>query len=171
MKGRAAARRAVRLVIPVKDHPSRIRSVLVRPWPFDVMDPAPLIVLATFVRVGLDLLAPYCHHSSEPASIMVRRAPCACVAGRAWRVLHIGETDCVAGVVRLELRNPLGSKSARIVGEFLPIWPKRRSRDSSRRSCGVANVQLWQGFAVALWGGARVNSMADFGSREENNPQ
>src|SRR5580704_3679300 len=34
---------------------------------------------------------PYCHHSGEPASIMVRRAPCACVAGRAWRVLHIGE--------------------------------------------------------------------------------
>jgi hypothetical protein len=62
------------------------------------------------------------------------------------------ETDCVAGVVGLELGNPLGSKSARIVGEFLPIWPKRRSRDSSRRSCGVANVQLWQGFRVALWG-------------------
>jgi hypothetical protein len=27
---------------------------------------------------------------------------------------HIGETDCMAGVVGLELRNPLGSKSARI---------------------------------------------------------
>ena len=38
--------------------------------------------------------------------------------------LHIGETDCVAGVVGLELRNPLGSKSARIAGEFQRIWPK-----------------------------------------------
>jgi hypothetical protein len=28
--------------------------------------------------------------------------------------LHMGETDCVAGVVGLELRNPLGSKSARV---------------------------------------------------------
>jgi hypothetical protein len=66
---------------------------------------------------------------------------------------------CVAGVVGLELGNPLGSKSARIAGEFLPIWPKRRGRDSSRPGCGVANVQLRQGFA---WhrGGARVNSMA-----------
>jgi hypothetical protein len=38
------------------------------------------------------------------------------LAGRAWRVLHIGETDCVAGVIGLELRNPLGSKSARFAG-------------------------------------------------------
>jgi hypothetical protein len=38
--------------------------------------------------------------------------------------LHMGETDCVAGVVGLELRNPLGSKSARIAGEFQRIWPK-----------------------------------------------
>jgi hypothetical protein len=65
---------------------------------------------------------------------------------------HIGETDCVAGVVGLELRNPLGSKSARIAGEFLPIWAKRCSRDGSRPSCGVANVQLRQGFRLALWG-------------------
>jgi hypothetical protein len=57
---------------------------------------------------------------------------------------------CVAGVVRLELRNPLGSKSPRFAGEFLPIWPKRRSRDSSRASCGVTNVQLRQGFRVAF---------------------
>jgi hypothetical protein len=69
------------------------------------------------------------------------------------------ETDCVAGVIGLELRNPLGSKSARIAGEFLPIWAKRRSRDGSRRSCGVANVQLRQGFRLALWG-AKVKSMA-----------
>jgi hypothetical protein len=30
-------------------------------------------------------------------------APCACVAGRAWRVPHIGETDCVAGHIGYEL--------------------------------------------------------------------
>jgi hypothetical protein len=66
--------------------------------------------------------------------------------------VHICETDCVAGVVGLELRNPLGSKSARIAGEFLPIWPKRRSRDSSRPSCGIANVQLQQGFCVVRLG-------------------
>jgi hypothetical protein len=30
--------------------------------------------------------------------------------------LHVGETDCVAGVVGFELRNPMGSKSARVVG-------------------------------------------------------
>jgi len=64
---------------------------------------------------------------------------------------HIGETDCVAGVVGLELRNPLGSKSARVAREILPIWPKWRSRDGSRWSCGVANVQLRQGFRLALW--------------------
>ena len=29
--------------------------------------------------------------------------------------------DCVAGVVGLELRNPLGSKSAGVAGEFQPI--------------------------------------------------
>jgi hypothetical protein len=46
----------------------------------------------------------------------------------------------------------LGSKSARIAGEFLPIWAKRRSRDGSRPSCGVANVQLRQGFRLALCG-------------------
>ena len=63
-----------------------------------------------------------------------------CSRARACRE-HIGETDCMAGVVRLELRNPLGSKSARIAGGILPIWAKRRSRDGSRRSCGVANVQ------------------------------
>jgi hypothetical protein len=68
------------------------------------------------------------------------------------RFLHMGETDCVAGVVGLELGNPLGSKSARIAGEFLPISAKRRSRDGSRPSCGVANVQLRQGFRLALWG-------------------
>src|SRR5260221_13792055 len=28
--------------------------------------------------------------------------------------------------------------------------PKWRSRDGSRWSCGVANVQLWQGFRLAL---------------------
>jgi hypothetical protein len=64
--------------------------------------------------------------------------------------LHMGETDCVAGVVGLELRNPLGSKSARVAGEFQPIWPKWRSRDGSRWSCGVAHVQLRQGFRLAL---------------------
>jgi hypothetical protein len=52
----------------------------------------------------------------------------------------------LAGVVGLELRNPLGSKSPRFAGELPAIWPKRRSRDGSRWSCGVANVQLRQGF-------------------------
>ena len=33
----------------------------------------------------------------------------------------VAETDCVAGVVGLELRNPLGSKSAGVAGEFQPI--------------------------------------------------
>jgi hypothetical protein len=65
---------------------------------------------------------------------------------------HTAETDCVAGVVGLELENPLGSKSARIAGEFPPIWAKRRSRDSSRPSCGIANVQLQQGFCVVRLG-------------------
>jgi len=37
-------------------------------------------------------------------------------------------------------------------GEFLPIWPKWRSRDGSRPSCGVANVQLRRQFCLALWG-------------------
>jgi hypothetical protein len=55
-------------------------------------------------------------------------------------------------VVGLELENPLGSKSARIAGEFVPIWAKRRSRDSSRPSCGIANVQLQQGFCVVRLG-------------------
>jgi hypothetical protein len=63
---------------------------------------------------------------------------------------YIGETDCVAGVVGLELRNPLGSKSAHVAGEFQPIWPKSRSRDGSRSSCGVTNVQLRQGFRLVL---------------------
>jgi hypothetical protein len=63
---------------------------------------------------------------------------------------HIGETDCMAGVVGLELRNPLGSKSAGVAGEFPPLWPKWRSRDGSRSSCGVTNVQLRQGFGLVL---------------------
>jgi hypothetical protein len=58
----------------------------------------------------------------------------------------------MAGVVGLELENPLGSKSARTAGEFVPIWAKRRSRDSSRPSCGIANVQLQQGFCVVRLG-------------------
>jgi hypothetical protein len=62
----------------------------------------------------------------------------------------VGETDCVAGVVGLELRNPLGSKSAGVAGEFQPLWPQWRSRDGSRSSCGVTDVQLRQGFRVVL---------------------
>jgi len=58
-------------------------------------------------------------------------------------------------VVGLELRNPLGSKSAGVAGEFLPLWLKSRSRDGSPLSCGVANVQLRQGFRWHC-GGARV---------------
>jgi hypothetical protein len=64
--------------------------------------------------------------------------------------LHIAGTDCVAGVVGLELRNPLGSKSAGVAGEFPPLWPKWRGRDGSRSSCGVTNVQLRQGFGLVL---------------------
>jgi hypothetical protein len=58
----------------------------------------------------------------------------------------------VAGVVGLELRNPLGSNPRVLPGEFLPIWPKWHSRDGSRPSCGVANVQLRRQFCLALWG-------------------
>jgi hypothetical protein len=93
------------------------------------------------VRIGVvawqDGVRPY----NAPRSVRGLRACGTC-----------SESHCVAGVVRLELRNPLGSKSARVSREFLPIRAKRRSRDGSRPSCGVANAQLRQGFRLALWG-------------------
>jgi hypothetical protein len=37
-----------------------------------------------------------------------------------------------------------------LCGEIPPLWPNWRSRDGSPWSCGVANVQLRQGFRLAL---------------------
>jgi hypothetical protein len=61
--------------------------------------------------------------------------------------LHIRETDCVAGVVGLELRTPLGSKSARVAGEFPPIWPKWRSRDVRVRAAALPTCSCDKDFA------------------------
>src|SRR5579864_8435487 len=57
----------------------------------------------------------------EPAHRQASLRPAAEQTGGTMVIVlncHAAETDCVAGVVRLELRNPLGSKSARIAGEF-----------------------------------------------------
>ena len=63
----------------------------------------------------------------------------------------------MAGVVGLELRNPLGSKSARVAaGSSGNLAETARQRLCSRLSCGVAVMQLRQGFPLALphrgWG-------------------
>jgi hypothetical protein len=52
----------------------------------------------------------------------------------------------------------VGIKIRACCRESLPIWPKWRGRDGSRESCGVSNVQLGQGFRLALRG-ARLNGM------------
>jgi hypothetical protein len=41
-------------------------------------------------------------------------------------------------------------------GKILAVWPRSRSRDGSRSSCGVANVQLRQGFRLAWAHGKRL---------------
>jgi hypothetical protein len=62
---------------------------------------------------------------------------------------HIGETDCVAGVVGLELRNPLRSKSARIAGgisaDLAETAQQRRFTFEVRRSqlAAAARILDW----------------------------
>jgi hypothetical protein len=60
-----------------------------------------------------------------------------------------------------------------------PISPTWRSRDGSRSSCGVTNVQLRQGFCLVLRARRRMTAGlfnmpgwqdSNFGSRKENNP-
>ena len=68
-----------------------------------------------------DLLAPYCITAANPPRSWfdARRAHALRVEPGVF--CTSARTDCVAGVVGLELRNPLGSKSARVAGEFQPI--------------------------------------------------
>ena len=62
-------------------------------------------------------------------------------------LLLLVETDCVPGVVGLELGNPSGAKSGRVAASISGNRPKMRRRDCSRLSCGVKNMQLRQGLA------------------------
>jgi hypothetical protein len=55
--------------------------------------------------------------------------------------LHIAETDCVAGVVGLELPNPLGSKSARVAAGSSGYLVEMAHQRLFAFSCGVANTQ------------------------------
>jgi hypothetical protein len=63
----------------------------------------------------------------------------------------MGETDCVAGVVGLELRNPLGSKSAGIAGGIcadLAEMAQQRQFASELRRCQRAAAAR---ISLALW--------------------
>jgi hypothetical protein len=62
--------------------------------------------------------------------------------------LHIGETDCVAGVVGLELPNPLGLKSVLTVGIIFDDLAKTAKR---------------RPFAFELRGGGYAAAGRDFG--------
>jgi hypothetical protein len=59
---------------------------------------------------------------------------------------HGGRDDCVAGVVRFELRNPSARHVFEITRHLASTRPKPASRDYSRSSCGVADTQLGPGF-------------------------
>jgi len=67
--------------------------------------------------------------------------------------LHIAETDCVAGVVGLELRNPLGSKSAGIAGgisaDLAEMAQLRRFAFELRRCQRAAAARISAGVAWA----------------------
>ena len=64
--------------------------------------------------------------------------------------LHIAETDCVAGVIGLELRNPLGSKSARFAGGFPVDLAETAQPRRFAFELRVEDMQLRQGFRLAL---------------------
>jgi dienelactone hydrolase len=63
------------------------------------------------------------------------------------------ETDCVAGVVGLELRNPLGSKSARVAagssGDFVEMAHQRLFAFELRRGEHAAAARISDGVARA----------------------
>ena len=60
------------------------------------------------------------------------------------------ETHCVAGVVRLELRNLSGPNPFELPREFCPIWLKALFRDGSSMSCAFASLQLRQALGQIL---------------------
>jgi hypothetical protein len=72
---------------------------------------------------------------------------------------HSRETDCVAGVVGLELRNPLGSKSARSAGEFLPFGRNGPAETVRVRAAALPTCSCGKDFEWHC-GCAMVNSMA-----------
>jgi hypothetical protein len=67
--------------------------------------------------------------------------------------LHVGETDCVAGVIGLELRNPLGLKSAGIAGgifaDLAKMAQQRRFAFELRRCQRAAAARISPGIVRA----------------------
>jgi hypothetical protein len=58
------------------------------------------------------------------------------------RAAHLRETDCVAGHIRLELRNIVANYPFERSCRFLEMKPNSGHRDNSRLSCGARDAQL-----------------------------
>ena len=61
--------------------------------------------------------------------------------------LHIAGTDCVAGVVGLELRNPLGSKSAGVARDFRRFGRNGAAETVRVRAAGLPTCSCGKGLA------------------------
>jgi hypothetical protein len=72
------------------------------------------------------------------------------------------ETDCVAGVIGLELRNPLGSRSARVAGgisgDLAEMAQQRRFALELRRCQRAAAARISRGVSRGRWPGDQARA-------------